>query len=69
MSEQQKTGEVFASSQTSGYAKYRCNKCRGVVFRNLGLKVWTPSFCEFTGEDARLYRLTEPVYSEKDAVV
>ncbi len=46
------------------YAKYQCNKCKGVYFRALGYKVWTSSYCEKTGMNARLYRITEPVYSE-----
>ncbi len=48
------------------YAKYKCNKCGKVVFRNLGWKVWTTSFCEETGLDARLYRISTPVYGDKN---
>jgi len=41
-------------------ARWECNKCRKIVVRKLGWKVWTPSFCEQTGENARLYRISAP---------
>jgi len=49
---------------TELYAKYKCNKCNRVYLRSLGWKQWTPSFCEKTGKDARLYRISEPIYDK-----
>ena len=54
------------SASVTGYAKFRCNKCKEIVTRNLGWKYWTPSFCEKTGLDARLYRITTPAKTEND---
>ena len=54
------------SASVAGYAKFRCNKCKEIVTRNLGWKHWTPSFCEKTGLDARLYRITAPAKTEND---
>ena len=44
-----------------GEADWKCNACGEVVRRDLGWKVWTPSFCEATGRQARLYRVSAPV--------
>ena len=41
-------------------ARWKCNKCGKVVSRNLGWKLWTPSYCEQTGQMARLYRVSAP---------
>jgi len=41
-------------------AKFKCNQCGKVVVRKLGWKVWTVSFCESTGRNARLYRISAP---------
>ena len=62
--ENETTGNRSAS--VTGYAKFRCNKCKEIVTRNLGWKHWTPSFCEKTGLDARLYRITAPAKTEND---
>lgn len=43
-----------------GIADFRCNACGVVVKRDLGWKQWTKSFCEKTGRNARLYRISEP---------
>ena len=43
-----------------GVADWKCNKCGMVVQRDLGLKTWTPSYCEKTGKHARLYRISSP---------
>jgi hypothetical protein len=44
-----------------GVADFRCNICKKIVKRNLGWKLWTPSFCESTGRNARLYRISAPI--------
>jgi len=46
------------------YAKYKCNVCGKIVLRELGMKVWTPSYCEDTGKDTRLYRISLPVFDK-----
>ena len=38
--------------------KYRCNKCRRIVLRDRR-RCWLKSFCETTGKNARLYRVSE----------
>lgn len=43
-----------------GIADFRCNACGQIYRRDLGWKAWTPSFCEITGRDARLYRVSSP---------
>ena len=47
-------------SHGQGVAKFRCNACGGICERDLGWKVWTPSFCEKKGKNARLYRISAP---------
>jgi ribosomal protein L37AE/L43A len=44
------------------FAKFKCNKCGKIVMRSLGYKVWTNSYCKATGMNARLYRISEPIY-------
>jgi ribosomal protein L37AE/L43A len=46
------------------YAKYKCNVCGKIVLRELGMKLWTPSYCEDTGKDSRLYRISLPVFDK-----
>ena len=43
-----------------GIADFKCNACGKIYQRDLGWKVWTPSFCEATGRNARLYRVSSP---------
>lgn len=43
-----------------GLADFQCNACGEVVKRDLGWKLWTPSYCESTGKKARLYRISAP---------
>lgn len=43
-----------------GVADFQCNVCKKVVKRDLGWKVWHPSFCSKTGKRARLYRISAP---------
>lgn len=45
------------------YSKYKCNKCGKIILRN-STKYWIKSFCEETGKDARLYRISMPVYNK-----
>jgi hypothetical protein len=48
------------TAQPTGSALWRCNKCQKVETRELGWKTWTKSFCEKTGKNARLYRISAP---------
>jgi NAD-dependent SIR2 family protein deacetylase len=48
----------------TGVADFRCNKCGKIYQRDLGWKTWHPSFCEKTGQDARLYRISDPVQKD-----
>ena len=43
-----------------GVADFECNKCKCVYQRDLGWKLWTPSYCEKTDQPARLYRISAP---------
>ena len=43
-----------------GSALFRCNRCGKVVKRDYGWKLWSPSWCESTGNEARLYRIPAP---------
>lgn len=43
-----------------GIADFECNACGKIVKRDLGWKLWTPSYCESTGKNARLYRISAP---------
>ena len=43
-----------------GVADFQCNKCKCVYQRDLGLKLWTPSYCSTTDQPARLYRISAP---------
>lgn len=47
-------------SKALGTADFRCNACNKIFKRALGWKLWTPSFCESTGKNARLYRISSP---------
>jgi hypothetical protein len=57
---------TYEYSLSSGFANFRCNKCNDIVVRDLGRKHWTPSFCEKTGLNARLYRISEIWNVSKD---
>ena len=50
----------MSSNNGTGAADFQCNACGEVVSRNLGWKVWTPSYCSQIGRHARLYRISAP---------
>ena len=50
-----------------GSARWKCNACGKTVTRRLGWKLWTKSYCEATGRDARLYRVSAPNVSSSAA--
>jgi ribosomal protein L37AE/L43A len=49
------------SAGAHGSARWKCNACGKTVTRRLGWKLWTKSYCEATGRDARLYRVSVPI--------
>ena len=49
-----------SSAGARGSARWKCNACGKTVTRRLGWKLWTKSYCEATGRDARLYRVSAP---------
>lgn len=59
-----------ASLSRHGSALFRCNACGKTMKRTLGWKLWTKSYCESTGKNARLYRISAPnMKVEVDAVL
>ena len=48
----------------TGVAEFKCNVCKKFVSRDLGWKLWTPSYCDKTGKGARLYRISAPRKTE-----
>lgn len=53
-------GTPHDGRNTSGTADFRCNACGRIMKRDLGWKLWTPSYCGKTGRNARLYRISAP---------
>lgn len=54
-----------ASDDATCSANWRCNACGKIVTRKFGWKIWTPSYCEQTGKNARLWRISAPTPKRK----